>query len=321
MNTNASQSHPVEKVWIEGNTLQETTGSARSLTSWLAVLVAVVIGLAIAVFWSPVIADDTIGLNIANTLVGTTATKVDLGNMLFSLAFAVVAGLATTFTACNCVVFSCIAPLTNETEKNRLGKGRLLLWMSLGVVGITAIYGLLGALLGKQMPSLSTGTIHLAIGANVPIRLLQSATVFVLLGLVFLLWGIFALGIAKNPLQRWTQQRPWAVPLFLGIIVGFFTVGRPYALFHKLFLYASSTGNILLAALLVALQGLANIALMALIFVVLTYGGHVERWLQANPLRARVLTGISMIGGGTFLIIYWGVRLPANFGIGWFPHF
>ena len=49
--------------------------------------------------------------------------------------------------------------------------------------------------------------------------------------------------------------------------------------------------------------------------------GRFERWMQANPHRARMITAISVIVGGTFLSAYWGMRLPANFGIGWFPHF
>jgi len=32
-------------------------------------------------------------------------------------------------------------------------------------------------------------------------------------------------------------------------------------------------------------------------------------------------TAFSLIVGGTFLIAYWGLRVPAAFGIGWFPHF
>jgi len=43
--------------------------------------------------------------------------------------------------------------------------------------------------------------------------------------------------------------------------------------------------------------------------------------MHAHPLRARALTAISVIGGGTFLIAYWGVRAFAHHGIGWFPHF
>jgi hypothetical protein len=195
--------------------------------------------------------------------------------------------------------------------------------MCIGVIAVTVAYGIIGAILGSQVPSLSQAVVHLPIGYSYPLRLLQSTLVFVSLGLVLLFWGLVTLQIASNPFKRLVQQGPWLVSLFLGAIVGCFTVGRPFPLFHKLFQYAAGTGSPALAAVLIALQGLGNIAVMALIFVLLTRGtnGRFERWLYGNPLRAKAITALSMIGGGTFLIAYWGLRVPAAFGIGWFPHF
>jgi hypothetical protein len=301
----------------------EAGTEVRSLTVGIIVLVAVSIGLLLAIFWIPAIADDTVGETIANTILGSTASSVPISNAIFSIAFAIAAGIGTTFTACNCVVFSCIAPLSKEKGQMRLGVGRLLLWMCLGVMSITAVYGITGAVLGSQVPSLSRAVIHLPGGESYPVRLLQSTTVFVILGIILWFWGLTALQIVANPFKGVVRQRPWIVPLFLGIIVGCFSVGRPYPLFHKLFQYSAGTGNPLLSAILIALQGLGNIALMSLLFVLLTRGtgGRFERWLQGNPFRAKAITAISMIGGGTFLIAYWGLRVPAAFGIGWFPHF
>jgi hypothetical protein len=31
------------------------------------------------------------------------------------------------------------------------------------------------------------------------------------------------------------------------------------------------------------------------------------------------IAGVALIALGTFMIIYWDVRLPALFGYGWFP--
>jgi hypothetical protein len=295
-----------------------TTIASPAFRVWTTVLVSIAIGLILAILWSPTVADDAIGENIANTILGSTAKTVAIGDTLFGIAFAIAAGLGTTFTACNCVVFSCIAPLTKENGRANMGIVRLLLWMCLGVITITTIYGILGVILGNRMPSLSQTMVHLPMGIY-PLRLLQSTIVFVCLGIVLLLWGGSSLRITRNAL---TQRYPWLVPLGLGVIIGCFTVGRPYPLFHKLFLYSAGTGNLVLSAVLVAIQGLGNIALMALIFVLLSRGtrGRFAEWLQANPLRARTFTAISMIGGGTFLLAYWGLRVPAAFGIGWFPH-
>ncbi len=321
MANNVSQHDVSSTVWTENAVAVEATTAFRSLSVWVIILAAIAVGLLLAILWSPAVADDAIGETIANTILGSTAKTVPLDNALFGIAFAIAAGLGTTFTACNCAVFSCIAPLTREKGQANMGVGRLLLWMCIGVIAVTAAYGIIGAIPGSRVPSLSQAVVHLS--HNYPVRLLQSTMVFVSLGILLLFWGLVALQIASNPLKRLVQQHPWLVPLFLGAIVGGFTIGRPFPLFHKLFQYSAGTGDPALSALLIALQGLGNIAVMALLFVLLTRGtkGRFERWLRGNPLRARTITAISMIGGGTFLIAYWGLRVPAAFGIGWFPHF
>ncbi|HEU5380346.1 MAG TPA: hypothetical protein VFV38_33390 [Ktedonobacteraceae bacterium] len=298
----------------------------RSLPVWVILLAGVVIGLLIAILWRADIADEDIGFTVAGTILpGSTAHGWAVANAWIGLVFAIAAGLGTTFTACNCVVFSCIAPLSNQKDRTHMGIGRLLLWMALGVVCVTLLYGIVGAVLSKQLPSLSTAVLPALTGSSrggIPVRLLQSSTVFVSLGVLFLYWGLVTLQLAINPFKRFIQRHPEIVPLSLGVVVGFFTVGRPYPLFHTLLQYSAGTENPLLSGLLVALQGLCNIALMALLFWLLTWGtrGRFERWMFANPFRAKALTALSVIGGGTFLIAYWGVRLYANYGIGWFPH-
>ncbi len=291
-----------------------------ALISWIALLVGIVAGLLLAITWIPAIADDTIGVNIASGILGTNAASASITSAWFSFAFAIAAGLGNTFTACNCVVFSCIAPLSGQKSRTNLGVWGMLLWMALGVIVITAGYSIVSLLLGTQLPMLSQATLS---GTRIPVRLLQSLIVFTVLGIVLLYWGLVTLQFAPNPFRKLAATRAWALPLFLGLIVGGFTIGRPYPLFQTLFHYAVNSGNVLLSAALLALQGLANIAIMALLFLLLTLGtrGRFERWMREHPNGIKVLTAISVIGGGVFLIAYWGIRLPAGFGIGWFPHF
>jgi hypothetical protein len=304
---------------------QEQAG-LRPLSAWFLLLVSIVVGLLVAVFWRADIVDQGIGFTVAGTILpGSTAHGWTVADAWTGLIFAIAAGLGTTFTACNCAVFSCIAPLSSQQGRTHIGIGRLLLWMALGVVCVTAVYGIAGAILSKQLPSLSTAVLPALAGSargGIPVRLLQSSIVFVSLGALLLYWGLVALQMAVNPLKRFVQRRPWLVPLSLGVIVGFFTVGRPYPLFRTLFQYSAGTGNPLLAGVLIALQGLCNIAFMAVLFWLLTWGtrGRFERWMLANPVRAKAFTALSVIGAGTFLIAYWGVRLYANYGLGWFPH-
>jgi hypothetical protein len=65
----------------------------------------------------------------------------------------------------------------------------------------------------------------------------------------------------------------------------------------------------------------ANTALLALVFfaVALVGRGSFLRWLAARPDRVARFNAVAMLAAGTFLIAYWCVRLPAVFGIGWWP--
>ena len=42
-------------------------------------------------------------------------------------------------------------------------------------------------------------------------------------------------------------------------------------------------------------------------------------WLWARPGRAVRFTAAALLVGGAFTLIYWGVRVPAHLGYGWFP--
>ena len=308
-------------VLLENSVLSAgTEQKSWTLTSWFILLVGVTVGLLVAILWIPAIADDTIGVNIASSILGTDATSVTITSAWFSFAFAIAAGLANTFTACNCVVFSCIAPLSGQKSRTNLGVWRLLIWMAIGVTAATVIYSLASTFLSTQLPMLSKSV--LPIGRGFPVRLLQSAAVFTILGIVLLYWGLVTLKFAPNPFRQLVERRAWTLPLFLGVIVGCFSVGRPYPLFQTLFQYAVGSGDFFLSAALMAIQGLCNIVVMALIFLLLTLGtrGRFEQWMQAHPHGIRMLTAVSVLGGGIFLIAYWGLRLPALFGIGWFPH-
>jgi len=75
------------------------------------------------------------------------------------------------------------------------------------------------------------------------------------------------------------------------------------------------------AGLAGALTALGNVMLMAVVFLALTTGPglRVQRWLTARPGRLPVVTATALLIGGTFMIVYWGVRQPARFDYGWFP--
>lgn len=298
-------------------TTKDRPGRRTTPRRWLVVGSSVAVGLAIAVLWSAQLVDDDIGVNTASGLLGQNATNAAVTGTVAGLIFAFVTGLAGTFTACNVAVFSAIAPMVRSRPSlaGRVGQAaRPLGWLSLGAVVVAGLYGAIGALLGTRIPQLSTATI----GDGVPVRILQSITVFGVIGLVMLYLGLAALEIAPDPLRRLSARWTPAREVFMGVLIGGFLVGRPWPLFHKMFAYAASTHDAAFGAAVFVLIVLGNMLLMGLLFLVLSLTGF-ARWLRATPSRIMTVTAVALLIGGTFTFVYWGVRAPAHLGFGWFP--
>jgi hypothetical protein len=278
---------------------------------------SVLIGLAVAVLWSAQLADDDIGLNTANGLLGQDATSATITGTLTGLVFAFVTGLAGTFTACNVAVFSAIAPMVRDRPSvgGRLRQAlRPLGWLTVGAVVVAAVYGGVGALLGTSIPQLSTATV----GDGIPVRILQSVVVFGVIGLVMLYLGLAALRVVPDPLARLTAWWPAAPQLVMGVLIGGFLIGRPWPLFHKMFLDAASTHDVFYGAGTFVLVAIGNMLLMGVLFVVLSIS-RFPQWLRANPTRIATVTAVALLIGGAFTFIYWDIRVPAGLGFGWFP--
>lgn len=279
--------------------------------------VSVLVGLAIAVLWSAHLVDDDIGVSTASGLLGRSATTATVTGTVTGLIFAFVTGLAGTFTACNVAVFSAIAPMV-ETRPSVVGRARQALrplgWLALGAVVVAGLYGAIGALIGSRLPQLSTATV----GDHIPVRLLQSVVVFGVIGLVMVYLGLAALGVVPDPLGRLAARWAPASQVFMGILIGGFLIGRPWPLFHRMFEYAASTHNPLFGAATFVLVVLGNMIVMGVLFLVASFS-RFPQWLRAKPTRAMTVTAVALLIGGTFTFVYWGVRAPAGFGIGWFP--
>jgi hypothetical protein len=284
------------------------------------VILGVLGGLALAVLWSAQLVDDQIGETAANTMLGYNAKAHALTGGAAGALFAFVAGLAGTFTACNIAGFSALGPMlgTGPTAGDRVRRALPTLgWLSLGVILVAAVYGAVGASIGQGIPQLNTHTV----GNHVPIRVIQSSIVFTVLGIAFLWLGLAAIRAVPDPLGRWTARWPQAPSFVMGLLIGGFLIGRPYPLFFKLFQQAAKTHNPFYGALTFILTALGNIAVMAVLFLALSAGtgGRYQRWLTARPGRVATLTAVALLIGGTFMVVYWGIRLPARFGYGWFP--
>ncbi|MEW2574896.1 hypothetical protein [Streptomyces syringium] len=282
-------------------------------------LAAAAVGVLLAVLWSARLVDG-LGVDAADGILGRDALKDDIPGSGAGVLFAFVAGLAGTFTACNVAAFGAIAPMAGSGggRGGRLaGALRPLAWLTAGAVGVAALYGAVAAAIGPGIPQLSQDTI----GNGMPVRALQALIVYVLLGAVLVWLGLAAFGFAPDPLGRLEDRQHHLRVLLIGALIGGFVIGRPYPLFRKAFAYAADTHNAAYGALLFALIALGNVAVMAVLFVVLALagGGRVPRWLNAKPGRAARFTGTALVLFGTFTFVYWGIRLPARFDYGWFP--
>ncbi|MCI4065669.1 hypothetical protein MRQ36_25175 [Micromonospora sp. R77] len=281
-------------------------------------LISAAAGILLAVLWSFELVDSVIGDTVADSLLGHDAKATAITGTAAGLLFAFVSGFAGTFTACNIAMVASLGPMSqagaSRVERSAATLRPLLRavgLLALGMLPVSAGYGALGVLLGDRLPQLSTDTV-----GDVPVRLVQSSVVFGLIGLVLAYLGLAALGLLPDVFAA----RPARRVVLLGALVGGFLIGRPYPLFNKLFHWAVDTGNPAYGALAFVLQSLGNILVVSVLFalVVLVSRGRFLRWM-AEPRRAAVVTGALLVALGVFTVVYWDLRVPAHFGVGWFP--
>jgi hypothetical protein len=282
-------------------------------------VVAILAGFALTALWSAPFVDSVIGDSVANGLLGYDAKATPISGVLAGTLFAFVSGLAGSFTACNIAAFGAVAPLVGGQagEKRRFATTlKPLGWIAAGMLAVSIGYGVVVALVGTRMPQFST-----AQTSGLSPRSIQSMVAFGVVGLVFLVMGLIALGIIPHPAERFVARHPAAPLVLMGALIGGFLIGRPYPLFRIMFRSAAEQHNVFYGAAAFALQSLGNIVLMGVLFLLLTHatGGRVQRRLAAKPARIATVTGAALLVGGTFTLLYWDVRVLGRLGIIWFP--
>lgn len=287
----------------------------------LLVLLGSLAGLLLTVVWSAEFVDQTIGDNVANTLLGHDAKATPIAGIAAGIAFAFVSGLAGTFTACNVAAFGAVAPMLGRAPSrwNRVREAlRPLGWLAAGMLPVSAGYGAVVGLAGTDMPQFSTATTAVGLSA----RSVQSMVVFGVIGLAMTYLGLASLGLVPDPFRRIARRFPGAPMVFLGVLIGGFLIGRPFPLFRQMFRAAAESGNPLYGAAAFALQSVGNIVIMVLLFVLLALfaGTRARSWLAARPYRVRAVTGVALLVAGVFTFLYWDVRLLARREIlPWYP--
>ncbi|WP_043617736.1 hypothetical protein [Nonomuraea candida] len=278
-------------------------------------------GFLLTVVWSAEFVDQVIGHNVLNTLLGHDATESAIGGVAAGVAFALASGIAGTFTACNIAAFGALAPLlgTSSARDRAVRVLKPLGWLSVGLLTVSAAYGVLVALVGTSMPQFSTAP---TVAGQLSARSVQTMIIYGVIGLVMIWIGLAAAGIVKDPLARISARHPNAPMVLMGVLIGALLIGRPFPLFRQMFRHAAESGNVLYGAAAFMLQSIGNIVLIAVLFllVAVVWGARLQRWLLARPSRAAIVITAAFVAAGVFMILYWDVRVLARREIiPWYP--
>jgi hypothetical protein len=286
----------------------------------LVILLSAIAGFLLTVVWSAQFVDQTIGDNVANTLLGYNAKASPIAGVAAGVVFAFVSGMAGSFTACNIAAFGAVGPLMGAggSRWDRMRHTfRPLMWLSAGMIAVSAGYGVIVGLVGTRMPQFSTAPVAAGV---LSARGIQSMVVFGVIGLAMVYLGLAALGVVADPFARISRRLPNARTVFMGALIGGFLIGRPFPLFRQMFRDAAESGNPFYGASAFVLQSLGNIVVMSVLFLILANLTRMQRWLLAKPGRIAAFTAASLIVAGAFTFFYWDVRQLAGRGIiPWYP--
>ncbi|MCC5941113.1 MAG: sulfite exporter TauE/SafE family protein [Balneolaceae bacterium] len=287
----------------------------------------ILIGIIIAGFWNFHLVDGFGRDFIAGKTIGDTSllagTYGERGSG-FGFVFAAIAGLAATFTACNCVAFAMIPGLACSTDKQATRKTaiRAIVAFTLPVVVIGAAYGIFVGFLGADGVA--------AINER-PVRLAQAQAVFSIIGAVMIFWGLIELGYLNwftkrlSPLTREFFGTSVAKAGLMGTLVGLFAVGRPFPVFREFMTYAAAAESPAYGAAVMTIHGLGQIAVLLGLFFLLVWfaGNRMMNWATEKPWQPRMVTALALLGGGAYFVFYWGIAFIYDVGrwgfkLGWY---
>jgi sulfite exporter TauE/SafE len=291
-------------------------------------LVAALAGVVVAGFWNFRVVDgfgaDIVAANTIGDYRGKAGEFAVLG-AAFGFLFAFVAGLAATFTACNCVAFAMIpglvcAPDARAGRATALASLRLLLF---SVVVVSAIYGAFVGWLGPVGVA--------AINAR-EVRFAQAGIVFSVLGIAMLIWSAIELGLLDRVTRRCTPAtreffaQPTTKAAIMGLMIGAFAIGRPYPVFREFLLYAAQAQSPVYGAAVMALQGIGQTVVMVIAFLLLIaiVGARLRTWVTSRPNQPALVSAVALAAGGAYFVFYWGIARAWpwmgrwGFQLGWY---
>lgn len=286
-----------------------------------------ILGILIAGFWNYHLVDGFGRDFIAGKTIGDTGqlagTFAERGGG-FGFIFAAIAGLAATFTACNCVAFAMIPGLACSTDKQATKKTalRAIGAFIIPVILIGAAYGVFVGFLGPE----GVEAIN-----EFSVRIAQAQAIFSIIGVIMIFWGLIELGYMKrftrrlSPITRDFFSSPVVKASLMGTLVGLFAVGRPFPVFREFMTYAAAAESPTYGAAVMTIHGLGQIAVFLALFFLLVWfaGNRMMTWSSEKPWQPRMVSALALLGGGAYFVFYWGIAFIYDVGrwgakLGWY---
>ena len=273
--------------------------------------IAALAGVVIAGFWNFRVVDgfgaDIVAANTIGDYRGKAGEFAILG-ATFGFLFAFVAGLAATFTACNCVAFAMIPGLVCAPDA-KAGRATAFAALRILLVWVVLVSAIYGAFVGWLGPAGAA-----AINAR-DVRFAQAGIVFTVLGVAMLIWGAIELGLLDRLTRRCTPAtraffaQPTTKAAIMGLMIGAFAVGRPYPVFREFLSYAAQAQSPAYGAAVMALQGIGQVAVMVVAFVLLlfVFGARLSTWISSRPHQPALVSAMALTAGGAYFVFYWGI--------------
>ncbi len=305
------------------SSLQGTYSVSRRLAI---MALAMLGGLLVAGFWNARLADGFGRTIVAGQTIGDSgrlSSTFAQNGFGFGFLFAAVAGLAATFTACNCVVFAMLPGLAAAGGvRTRRPALRSLGAFAASVMIVGALYGTFIGFLGPD---------GIQAFNSRAVRSAQASTIFSTIGLLMLAWGALELGLLEglrrrvSPEARAFFSQPTTRAGLLGALVGAFAIGRPFPVMRDFLVYAATAHNPFYGAAVMMIQGLGQIFLMVVLLLLLVYGfgRQLTTWVTTRPHQVALVTAVALVAGGSFFIYYWGLAPTFDIGrwgfrLGWY---
>lgn len=206
------------------------------------------------------------------------------------LSFA--AGLSMIFLPCTLPLAFVIVPIAAKAQRPGKALG-LAFAFGLGLALTLLVYGVITAVAGDYF------------GLDQFTR-----AMFIVAGLMALLFGLSELNLVRVPLPTFTHRVPnwisqgYGKTLLLGMFLGNVGIGCPNPAFYVLLTYIASTGEIATGAWLGLVHGLGRAVPLIFLVVLAVLGIQTAGWLTAVSKKINTVMGAGLVFVGAFILTY-----------------